>query len=115
MIDPKYKAQVDLILQAIPYVAKETIFALKGGTAINLFVRNMPRLSVDLDLTYLPINTRETALKNISDGLSRIKIELEKAIPSRRDIWQICSHSYCFNVRTLWRKNMRRIGPAASP
>ena len=80
MIDQKYKAQVDLILQAIPYVAKEAIFALKGGTAINLFVRNMPRLSVDLDLTYLPIDARETALKNISDGLQRIKIELEKAI-----------------------------------
>ena len=37
MIDPKYKAQADLLLQTIPYVAKETIFALKGGTAINLF------------------------------------------------------------------------------
>ena len=65
MIDQKYKAQVDLLLQTLPYVAKETIFALKGGTAINLFVRSMPRLSVDIDLTYLPIDDRETALKNI--------------------------------------------------
>lgn len=81
MIDSKYKAQVDLLLRTIPYVAKETIFALKGGTAINLFVRNMPRLSVDLDLTYLPIDDRETALKNISAGLSRIKADLEKSIP----------------------------------
>ena len=80
MIDPKYKAQADLLLQTIPYVAKETIFALKGGRAINLFVRSMPRLSVDIDLTYLPIDDRETALKRISDGLGRIKADLEKSI-----------------------------------
>ena len=80
MIDPKYKAQVDLLLQTLPYVAKETIFALKGGTAINLFERGMPRLSIDIDLTYLPIDDRETALKNISDGLARIKIDLEQSI-----------------------------------
>jgi hypothetical protein len=81
MIDPKYKAQVDLLLQTIPYVAKEEIFALKGGTAINLFVRSMPRLSVDIDLTYLPIDDRETALKSISEGLLRIKTDLERFIP----------------------------------
>lgn len=80
MIDPKYKAQADLLLQTIPYVAKETIFALKGGTAINLFVRSMPRLSVDIDLTYLPIDDRKTALKSISDGLGRIKSDLEKSV-----------------------------------
>ena len=80
MIDLKYRAQVDLLLQTIPYVAKETIFALKGGTAINLFERGMPRLSIDIDLTYLPIDDRETALKNISDGLARIKIDLEQSI-----------------------------------
>ncbi len=81
MIDSKYKGQMDLLLQTIPYVAKETIFALKGGTAINLFVRSMPRLSVDIDLTYLPIDDRETALKGISDGLNRIKADLELSIP----------------------------------
>ncbi|NOX86110.1 MAG: nucleotidyl transferase AbiEii/AbiGii toxin family protein, partial [Chlorobi bacterium] len=58
MIAAKYLAQVDLLLQIMPYVAKEEIFALKGGTAINLFVRDMPRLSVDMDLTYLPFDTR---------------------------------------------------------
>jgi hypothetical protein len=40
----------------------------------------MPRLSVDIDLTYLPIDDRETALKSISDGLGRIKADLEKSI-----------------------------------
>ena len=80
MINERYKAQVDLLLQTIPYVAKETIYALKGGTAINLFVRDMPRLSVDIDLTYLPFDDRETALRNISESLSRIRIDLEKSI-----------------------------------
>lgn len=50
MIDAKYKAQVDLLLTILPLVAKEKSFALKGGTAINLFVREMPRLSGDIDL-----------------------------------------------------------------
>lgn len=72
MIDPRYRAQLELLLQTIPYVAKETIFALKGGTVINLFMRSMPRLSVDIDLTYVPINDRETALNEISEGLGRI-------------------------------------------
>lgn len=81
MIDPKYRVQVELLLQTIPYVAKEEIFALKGGTAINLFIRSLPRLSIDIDLTYIPINDRETALSEISEGLGRIKADLEKSIP----------------------------------
>jgi predicted nucleotidyltransferase component of viral defense system len=81
MIDPKYRTQVELLLQTIPYIAKEEIFALKGGTAINLFIRSLPRLSVDIDLTYIPNNDRETALREISEGLGRIKADLEKSIP----------------------------------
>ncbi|PZX09472.1 nucleotidyltransferase AbiEii toxin of type IV toxin-antitoxin system, partial [Breznakibacter xylanolyticus] len=78
MISATYKAQVDLLLQVLPYVAKEKIFALKGGTAINLFIRDMPRLSVDIDLTYLPLDTRDEALKNIQEGLNRIKTDIER-------------------------------------
>ncbi len=80
MIAPKYRAQVDLLLQILPYVAKEKNFALKGGTAINLFVRDLPRLSVDIDLTYLPFDSREIALNNIQDALGRIKVDMEQAI-----------------------------------
>jgi len=50
------RRQVDLLLRSIPFVAKETCFALKGGTAINLFVRDLPRLSVDIDLTYVQVS-----------------------------------------------------------
>lgn len=76
-----YKNQVALLLNVIPEVAKEKCFALHGGTAINLFVRNMPRLSVDIDLTYMPIEDRETTFKNIADALERVKKNIESAIP----------------------------------
>ena len=41
-----------LLMQVAPLVFVGDTFALKGGTAINLFVRDMPRLSVDLDLVF---------------------------------------------------------------
>jgi len=75
-----YKNQVKLLLDVLPEVAKESSFALHGGTAINLFVRNMPRLSVDIDLTYLPIEDWETSTRNINDALSSIKERIEKSI-----------------------------------
>ena len=46
-----YRKQVALLIRTVPFVAAEAEFALKGGTAINLFLRDMPRLSVDIDLT----------------------------------------------------------------
>lgn len=48
-----YKRQVNLLLKILPEIAKESVLALHGGTAINLFLREMPRLSVDADLTYV--------------------------------------------------------------
>lgn len=76
-----YKLQVSLLLQVLPEVAKESIFALHGGTAINLFIRDMPRLSVDIDLTYIPIEDRNTSLKNIIEGLVRVEKRIEKILP----------------------------------
>ncbi len=74
-----YQNQVELLLDVLPVVAREEVFALHGGTAINLFVRNMPRLSVDIDLTYLPLDSgnRDAALQGIFDALERIKSNLE--------------------------------------
>jgi predicted nucleotidyltransferase component of viral defense system len=83
--DSPYCKQAELMLRAIPHVAAETYFALKGGTAINLFVRDMPRLSVDIDLTYLPLGEpRGTALKNMSDALRRIAASIKKTITGAR-------------------------------
>ena len=73
-----YKQQVSLMIQVLPEVAKEAVFALHGGTAINLFVRDMIRLSVDIDLTYVPIEDRKTSFKNSIDSLSQVKARLEK-------------------------------------
>ena len=67
-----YAAQVELLVGVLPYVAKEGMFALKGGTAINLFYRDLPRLSVDIDLTYLPVKDRAESLAEIDAGLDRI-------------------------------------------
>ena len=57
-----YYKQVQLLVQLLPLIAEEGCFALKGGTAINLFVRDLPRLSVDIDLVYLPMKGRNEAL-----------------------------------------------------
>ena len=81
MIDQTYKNQADLLLQVIPHIATEKTLALKGGTGINLFLRDMPRLSVDIDLTYLPFDNRETALTNISDSLGRIRDRITRSVP----------------------------------
>jgi predicted nucleotidyltransferase component of viral defense system len=53
-------------------VAEVDEFALKGGTAINFFWRNFPRLSVDIDLTYLPIKDRDKSLDDIKKGVQHI-------------------------------------------
>ncbi len=82
MIDSRsiYNKQVQLLLEVLPYVSKETCFALKGGTAINMFVRDMPRLSVDIDLMYLPIEERTTSLTHISEALERIATTIEAGL-----------------------------------
>jgi len=64
--------QVRLMIALLPQVTKQTCFALKGGTAINLFIRDMPRLSVDIDLAYLPVEDRQTSLTNIDKTLAAI-------------------------------------------
>jgi predicted nucleotidyltransferase component of viral defense system len=64
----------------LPQVAKQTCFALKGGTAINLFIRDMPRLSVDIDLAYLPVEDRQTSLTNIDKALEAIATDIEQII-----------------------------------
>ncbi|MFW2569410.1 nucleotidyl transferase AbiEii/AbiGii toxin family protein [Legionella sp. 29fVS95] len=73
-----YKNQVALLLEVLPVVSNFKCFALKGGTAINLFIRDMPRLSVDIDLTYLPIESRDIFLVNIEAELIKMKRLIEK-------------------------------------
>lgn len=67
-----YIDQVKLLLQVLPLVMKCDCFALKGGSAINFFVRDLPRLSVDIDLTYVPIEEREKTVQNVNDSLRNV-------------------------------------------
>ena len=83
-VDDAYRKQAALLIKIVPLVAVETSFALKGGTAINLFLRDMPRLSVDLDLTYLPVAGRASSLKQIDAGMRRIAKSIERSVPGAR-------------------------------
>lgn len=76
----QYRNQVNLLLRTIPAVAQEGCFALKGGTAINLFVRDLPRLSVDIDLTYLTVLPRERSLGAIDKAMKRIDARLTRSL-----------------------------------
>jgi predicted nucleotidyltransferase component of viral defense system len=82
--DAVFFRQAELLLRVLPFVNEEKVFALKGGTAINFFLRDLPRLSVDIDLTYLPVNDRKTALTDIEKALLRISKEVEKRIAGVR-------------------------------
>ncbi len=80
----EYYRQVQLLMRVLSLLAEETCFALKGGTAINLFIRDFPRLSVDIDLMYLPMDDRDTALANIRAALHRIANAINEIIPDAR-------------------------------
>jgi hypothetical protein len=68
----RYFDQVQLLLKLLPLALEDPRFALKGGTAINLFFRDMTRMSVDIDLCYLKLTPRDEALKEIEAGLESI-------------------------------------------
>lgn len=80
MEETLYHRQAKLILKILPLIERYPVFALKGGTAINFFLRDMPRLSVDIDLTYTPVDDRATALAAISGALEGLKADIERLI-----------------------------------
>ncbi|TCA47794.1 nucleotidyl transferase AbiEii/AbiGii toxin family protein [Rhizobium leguminosarum bv. viciae] len=86
MAREQYIFQLELLVQALPMIADEPVFALKGGTAINLFYRDLPRLSVDIDLTYLPLKPRVASLAEIDEALDRVagKVESIKGVQTKR-------------------------------
>lgn len=99
-----YKKKVELLLRILPFVTDEECFAVHGGTAINLFVNNLNRLSVDIDLTYIPLEDRETSLSKINEALMRIANRVKatfrniRIIP-RLDICKITCESYGCQVK----------------
>ena len=77
-MDKTYADTVRLLLAIVPDVFANDIFAMKGGTAINLVVQDMPRLSVDIDVVYLPWQVpRDTALQAINQELAAIATRVE--------------------------------------
>lgn len=90
MIDKSsvYFRQAELLLRVLPFLDKETCFVLKWGTAINYFIRNLPRYSVDIDLTYTHIEPREVTLHNIGEALDRLSQSIENRIKGVRVIGQ---------------------------
>lgn len=83
-MNPTFSDQVQLLVNVLPSVATQHCFALKGGTALNLFVRDLPRLSVDIDLAYLPIADRESSLAGIDKALENITAEIIRTIPNAK-------------------------------
>lgn len=80
MKNQDYKKTVDLLLDILPIALEDERVALKGGTAINLFHRDFPRFSVDIDLCYLPLESRENTYKNLHEILQKIKNHLENKL-----------------------------------
>ena len=82
MMERIYLETVRLLLEIAPHVFRSGCFAMKGGTALNLFVHDMPRLSVDIDLVYLDHSKdRGGALAEISRTL-RDGAAAESALPT---------------------------------
>ena len=77
----EYAKKVETLLRMIPLVTQEGVFAVHGGSAINLFVRNMPRYSVDIDLTYIPVEARNASLVHINRHLESIAANARKVFP----------------------------------
>lgn len=80
-----YRKPVVLLIDILTEIAKEDNFALHGGTAINLFHLNMPRLSVDIDLTFVPFSdNRHEDLNKIRQSLEFVKNRLKTTFPNIR-------------------------------
>ena len=84
MFNPIFVQQAQLLVRCLPEIGKQDVFALKGGTAINLFVRPMPRLSVDIDLAYLPLKNRDDSLADIASCLEAIAKNVMRRVPGAR-------------------------------
>ncbi len=65
----------------MPAIRNQDYFVLKGGTALNLFIHDLPRLSVDIDLTYKHLHDRDESIKNIQLGLRQISVSIKTANP----------------------------------
>lgn len=99
-----YRQKVELLLRILPFVTDEDCFAIHGGTAINLFVKNLHRLSVDIDVTYIPVEDRNTSFERINEALERIADRVKRTfrdvrVIPRLDICKITCESQGCQVK----------------
>lgn len=98
-----YKEKVQLLLRILPIVMDEDCFAIHGGTAINLFANDLLRLSVDIDLTYIPLEDRVSSLTHINESLlriaDRVKKQLKVNVIPRLDICKLTCEWRGFQVK----------------
>lgn len=74
-----YKQKVEFLLRILPIIMEEGVFALHGGTAINLFLKDLPRYSIDIDLTYIPLADRQSSIDDINNHLKAITDKAKRA------------------------------------
>jgi len=111
-IEARYHEQVRLLVALLPFLNDEPCFALKGGTAINLFVQPFPRLSVDIDLAYLPLEPRDEALHRCRQALQRIAQAIGVQMPGVQADLQDNRHD---ELRILVRRGRSQVKVEISP
>lgn len=87
-----YAQKVELLLRLMPIIMDEGVFAVHGGTAINLFLKDLPRYSVDIDLTHIPLSDRQTSIADINKHLASI---CEKAVKAFKGMHITPNYSTC--------------------
>lgn len=101
-MNKRYCDQVELLLLVLPVLNEIKDFALKGGTSINLFFRDMPRLSVDIDLALIRILDRDSSIQIIDSSLKLFSERVKQINPSLKITPKILSDGF---VRTLFINN----------
>ncbi|MCZ4323225.1 nucleotidyl transferase AbiEii/AbiGii toxin family protein [Pseudomonas anguilliseptica] len=112
--DKRYTDRVQLLVDILPTLAKETRFALKGGTAINLFEHDLPRLSVDIDLTWLPMQDFAQDVTQISDALRQLA-QLLSAPPLKLQVQTSASEKGGFINRLIASRGRTRVQIETTP
>lgn len=102
-MNKEYAEKVEVLLRLLPIVMDEKVFAVHGGSAINLFVRDLPRYSVDIDLTYIPLEGREESLEHINNHLMSIVDKAKRAFHGMHIVPKLNTSKLRIKGKTQWR------------
>ena len=112
MYSDVYKNQFSLLLKVLPCLKEIDDFVLKGGTAINLFYRDLPRVSVDIDLTYTHICSREETIQKMNAGLEVLAERITKRVPTVKIQKRYSENKeYITKLNVLGEKSIVKIEP----